>query len=421
MENNVAVEIDPDVFNPVYLPYLDDMARTQIYYGGSASGKSVFLAQRVVYDLLGGGRNYLITRKVGRTIRHSVFAEIRKVIDDWAVKTLFQVNETDLTITCANGYQALCSGLDDVEKLKSLTPQKGVITNIWCEEATELEKNDLKQLQKRQRGGREDTPKVLELSFNPILKTHFLYDEYFSKIGWADKQTEYKGDGLTILKTTYRDNKFLTEADREDLQNETDPYYFNVYSEGNWGILGHVIFTNWRVEDLSNMQAQFTNRRNGLDFGYASDPAALWRSHYDRMRKTIYLFDELYETGLTNPQLAEAIKPKVGSDRVKCDSAEPKSIQELNDDKDNPIDAIGAAKGKDSVNFGIQWMQQQTIVIGSNCINAQNEISTYHWKEDAGGNAMPVPVDKNNHLIDAGRYAHEEDMENSWIMAGDRY
>jgi phage terminase large subunit len=169
-----------------------------------------------------------------------------------------------------------------------------------------------------------------------------------------------------------------------------------------------VIFTNWRVEDLSGMVAQWTNRRNGLDFGFSSDPAALSVSHYDKTRKTIYLYGEMYECGLTNDVLAGQVKAKIGADLVTCDSAEPKSVAEL---RKHGVNARGAVKGKDSVTFGIQWLQQQTVVIDKSCINAQHEWSTYHWKEDAGGNALRVPAGKNDHLIDSTRYGYEDDMK----------
>jgi phage terminase large subunit len=409
------VRIHDNVYNSVYLPYLEDYSRTQIFYGGSASGKSVFLAQRAIYDLMYGGRNYLICRQVGRTIRGSVFTELLKVISAWNVSALFGVNKSDMVITCANGYQVVFIGLDDVEKIKSITPQKGAFTDLWIEEATECDKNTVKQLIKRQRGGDAKTNKRITLSFNPVLKSHWIFDEYFSKIGWEDKQTVYQSDELSILKTIYRDNKFLTPDDVKDLENETDPYYHSVYTLGNWGVLGNIIFTNWRVEDLAPMSNQFTDRRAGLDFGFSSDPAAMVVSHYDRMRKTIYIFDELYETGLTNPMLAERVKDKIGRDYVICDSAEPKSIVEIQGDG---IEAGAAEKGKDSVRYGIQWLQQQTIIIDKRCINAQNEFSQYHWKEDAGGNAMPIPVDKHNHLIDALRYAYERDMDDTPLFVG---
>ena len=402
------VEIHADVFNAAYLPHLNNLARTQIFYGGSGSGKSVFLAQRCIYDLMRGGRNYLICRQVGRTLRGSVFTEICKVIRNWGVSGLFAVNKTEMLITCTNGYQIMFAGLDDVEKLKSVVPAKGVITDIWIEEATETERDTVKQLYKRQRGGSDNTRKRLTLSFNPILQSHWIYEEHFSGIGWTDEQTTYQSDDLSILKTWYIHNKFLTTDDVKDLESETDKYFYSVYTLGNWGVLGNLIFTNWSVQDLSGMQHQFVNRRNGLDFGFSSDPAALPRSHYDRMRKTIYLFGELYETGLTNDLLAEEIVKMCGPDLVTCDSAEPKSIAEL---KRYGVNARGALKGKDSVLFGIQWLQQQTIVIDTRCINSRNEFAQYKWKEDKNGNAIRQPVDKFNHIIDALRYAYEDDMK----------
>lgn len=400
----------PDVINAAYLPYLKDIARVQIFYGGASSGKSVFLAQRDVLDVMAGGRNILVCRQVGRTLRGSVVQEVNKVISRWGLRELFDINKTDGTITCRNGYQIIFAGLDDVEKLKSLTPAKGVFTDVRIEEATEVGRDSVKQLLKRQRGGDENTPKRLVMSFNPILKSHWIYKDYFASIGWADEQREHHGDGLSILKTTYKDNRYLTTEDIHDLESETDAYYHSVYTLGNWGILGHVIFTNWRVEDLADKAAQWTNRRNGLDFGFSVDPAALSVSHYDKMRKTVYVYDELYEMNLTNDVLAEQVKEKVGKDLVTCDSAEPKSIAEL---QKAGVNARPARKGKDSVNFGIQWLQQQTVVIDKRCINAQNEWSVYHWKEDAGGNILSTPAEKDNHLIDATRYAYENDMDGS--------
>ena len=413
-----TIEIDPSVMNDVYLPQFKNMARVQILYGGSSSGKSKFKAQQAVIDTLDatrtGGRNWLICRQVGRTIRGSVAQEINRVITEWGLQQFFSINKTDGTITCVNGYQIIFSGLDDVEKLKSITPAQGAITDVWVEEATETAQDSIKQLLKRQRGGNPKTPKRLHLTFNPILQQHWIYQTYFSGIGWMDEQKKYKTPELSILKTTHLDNKFLTSDDRKGLEQETDSYYYQVYTLGNWGVLGDVIFTNWRVEDLSQMHDQFTNRRNGLDFGFSSDPAAVGVSHYDKMRKTIYFYKELYETGLTNDVLAERIKEMIGDERIICDSAEPKSIQELNN---HGVAAVGAKKGKDSVNFGIDWLKQQTIIVDRTCVNLINELQQYHWKKDAGGNSLKIPVDKNNHLIDGGlRYAYEDDMTDSWWM-----
>src|SRR3990172_3883769 len=402
------------VINDIYLPHLDNFARTQVFYGGSSSGKSWFLAQRCILDVMAGGRNYLVCRQVARTIRSSVFQQVERVIREAGLLGYFTINKADEYITCKNGYQIIFAGLDDVEKIKSIVPAVGVITDIWIEEATETDRGSVKDLYKRQRGGDENTRKRMTLSFNPILQSHWIYEEFFKSIAWADMQTEYTGEGLSIQKTIYKDNRFLTTQDHKDLENETDKYRYNVYTLGNWGILGHVIFTNWRVVDLSGMQAQFTNHRNGLDFGFSADPAALWVSHYDAKHKRIYIFDELYERGLTNDLLAVEVKNRIGSDYVVCDSADPKSIAEL---QQYGVSALAAVKGKDSVLFGIQWLQQQEIIIDAKCVNAKNEISTFHWQEDANGNAIRKPVEKNDHLIAAGRYAHEGDMIDTWLVS----
>ncbi len=403
------------IINDVYEPYLDCMAETQIYYGGSGSGKSVFLSQRPIVDLIRGGRNYLVCRKVQNSIRKSVFNEIESVIDNSGFRPYFTTNKTEMSITCKNGYQILFAGLDNPLSLQGVKPKKGVVTDLWVDEATEIERDDLKILSKRLRGGDENTKKRKMFSFNPILKNHWLYDEYFKSIGWTDEQTEYVTDELTILKTWYIHNKYMTQQDIDNLLNEKDEYYKAVYAYGAWGVLGDVIFTNWRVEDLSEMAAQFTNRRHGLDFGFSSDPAAVVNTHYDTSRKTIYIYKELYETGLTNDILAGRVTEMIGAERIVADSSEPKSIAELNN---HSVYAAGAVKGKDSVNFGIDWLKQQTIIVDKSCINMQNELSQYHWKKDAGGNSLKIPVDKNNHLIDALRYAYEGDMTQNWYMSG---
>lgn len=401
----IKVNVNRDVFNPVYLPYLERDTYTQIFYGGSSSGKSYFLAQRCIWDMLKGGHNYLIVRKVARTVRKSVYNEITKAISFFQVSKLFHENKSDLVITGPNGYQIMFAGLDDVEKVKSITPAKGVITDIWVEEATEADYGDIKQLQKRLRG-RALVEKRIILSFNPVYQTHWIYQEYF-KGRWGDSSQHYDSDLLSILKTTYRDNTFLTDADRRELENERDPYFRDVYTNGNWGVLGKVIFKNWHVEDLSGKADTFDAFQNGLDFGYAEDPAALVRCHYDERANTLYVLDARYFHGLTNDLLAQGIMNLCGRDVVVCDSAEPKSIAEL---RQYGVTAIPAEKGKDSVNFGIQWLQKLNIVVNTNLPELVNELTVYKWDEDKDGNVLPKPIDRDNHLIDAIRYALFREM-----------
>jgi phage terminase large subunit len=404
------------IVNKVYEPYLEaDTPRTQIFFGGSGSGKSVFVAERAVFDILKGGRNYLVVRNVHRTHRGSTFNEIVKAINNSGVRERFNINKSDLVITCSNDYQILFAGLDDVEKIKSITPKKGVLTDIWIEEATETERDDVKQLSKRLRG-RSEYPKRITMTFNPILQIHWIYEEHFQN--WQDGIWQFQDDNLLILKTIYKHNSFLEPDDIKELENESDPYFYNVYTLGNWGVLGAVIFKNWRVEDLSELKETFDNHKNGLDFGYGGDPAAVVHTHYDKTRNRIYILDEMFAHELTNDLLADQVKKIIDKQYIVCDSAEPKSIQEL---KNLGVRALGAKKGKDSVNFGIQWLQRQEIIIDVKCQNVRNEFMTYKWKEDAKGNTLDIPVDRDNHGIDALRYAYEDEMTDRKLYTIDRH
>lgn len=403
---NVLLEISPNIFNSIYLNYqLKNQNRYQIYFGGSSSGKSVSLAQRCILDVL-KGRNYLVVRNVGATLRNSCFNELKKQIYQFQLSDYFKINGTEMIITCLlNKKQIILKGLDDSEKIKSITPIDGVITDIWVEEATECDYRAVKQLDKRLRGV-SNFKKRLTLSFNPILKDHWIYREYFSI--WEDGKQYIENDGISILKTTYKDNSFLEKDDIAALENEPDEYYRQVYTYGNWGILGNIIFKNWEVRDLSNVKSTFDNFYNGLDFGFSKDPDALVHMHYDSARCILYILDELYEVGQNSDQLAENTKKMIGDEIVTCDSAEPRMIDELNR---QGVNAYPARKGKDSVLFGIDWLQRQKIVVDVHCQNTKNELQKYRWMEDKNGNVLPKPLDKDNHLIDAIRYGCEDIMD----------
>jgi len=405
MAKKIDIKLDREVFNDVYLPYLEDDTRLQIFFGGASSGKSVFVVgQRTAYDLLQGDRNYLIIRNVARTSRNSTFNEVQKVIRSWGVQDYFKVNKSDMVITCANGYQALFGGLDDVEKLKSITPAKGVLTDVVIEEATETKEFDIKQLNKRLRG-KAKVKKRLAMLFNPIIRSHWIHKNFFANRFYDDDKV-YADDQLKILKTTYLDNKFLEPDDIYELENETDAYFRAVYTMGLWGTLGGVVFTNWRVDDLTPEIPRFDNIHNGLDFGFTNDPTAYNRTHYDRARKKIYIFEELHGKGWTNQRIVEELKPIIHKEQIVCDSAEPKSIQEL---INLGINAIGAIKGKDSITHGIQWLKQNEIIIDRRCQETINEFQLYQWAKDKYGEDTNTPVDRNNHHIDGIRYQYENE------------
>ena len=410
----MILNVDKKVFNEIYLKYqVYNQKRTQIYFGGSSSGKSFSLAQRAILDLMDGQRNYLIVRKVQATIKRSVFNEVTKAISNFKLTKYFSINKSDLLITCTlNGKQILFCGLDDVEKIKSITPTNGVITDIWIEEATEVDYKDYKQLNKRLRGLTK-VSKRMTLSFNPILQDHWIYQEFFDI--WQDDKQYVETDSLSILKTTYKDNRFLSSDDIFELENETDRYYYDVYTLGNWGIVGSIIFKNWTVEDFDD--TVFTSYYDGIDWGFSQDPFAYVKASLDKVNKIIYICDEICSIGLLNNESSKLVKEKLQGRIVTCDSATPQNIAEYNN---LGVYAVPAKKGPGSIESGINWLKQFKIKIHPRCVNFKNEISKYKYKEDRNGNVLPVAIDRDNHLLDALRYAFESVMLHKEVKVKDR-
>jgi len=388
------------IFNPVYISHINNEHRIQIYFGGSSSGKSVFVSDRAVLDII-QGRNYLICRKTANTTQKSTFNEIKKSINKFQLGQHFNINKSDKIITFKpNGSQIIFVGLDDVEKVKSITPEIGVITDIWIEEATETEHADLQQLEKRLRG-MSKFKKRIHITFNPILKSHWIYQTFFKGF-WQEGQSYVDNDGLSILKTTYIDNDFLELEDKQALEDESDRYHYEVYTQGNWGVLGHVIYKNWKIESFDSKA--FDNYKNGVDWGFSKDPFAFIRTHYDKTRNKLYICDEVCEINLLNRDSAKLIKDIVLTEQITCDSNEPKSVREF---QQLGLNAFSAKKGKGSVEYGIKFLQSLEIIIHPKCQSFINEIQTYQYKSDKYGEALPTPVKKDDHLLDALRYALE--------------
>ena len=149
----------------------------------------------------------------------------------------------------------------------------------------------------------------------------------------------------------------------------------------------------------------------GLDFGYTNDPSTLFCGLLDKENKQLFVFDEMYEKGMSNKRIADTVEGMgYGKERITADSAEPKSIDEL---KGLGLRVTAAAKGKDSIQNGIQWIQDLEIIIHPRCVNFLTEISNYTWDRDKFGNKLNVPIDDFNHLMDAMRYALEKHIRGS--------
>jgi len=261
----------------------------------------------------------------------------------------------------------------------------------------------VKELQKRLRGvlptRYKHIKKRMTLSFNPISRSHWIYKEYFEG-KFKDSDTCYRDDNLQILKTTYKNNRFLTSEDRRDLESEKDEYYYKVYTLGEWGVLGNLVFKNWQIADLSGKEGMFDVFRNGLDFGFTNDPTAALRTA--RHKKDLYLLGGLYDWGLTNDVIATRLKPIIGNENIYCDSAEPKSIREL---QQYGISAYSALKGAGSLNYGIQWINQHNVFIDRRLQGVINDYSLYQYRKNKDGETLNEPIDRNNHAPDATRYA----------------
>lgn len=241
MNNEIHISIAKRVFNDNFYPYLENDSRYLIMYGGAGSGKSFFIDQRYIYKLLCKDMcNLLVVRKTGKSNRDSTFALFKQVITKWRLRKYFKINESDLRIKCLlNDNEIVFAGLDDVEKLKSITFSKGELTDIWIEEASEILESDFNQLDVRLRG--KGTKKQIVISFNPIDVNHWLKKRFFDK----------KQDNVTVFHSTYKDNKFLDEDYKKLLESykDTDEYYYNVYCLGQWGVLGKTVFDAKKINE----------------------------------------------------------------------------------------------------------------------------------------------------------------------------
>lgn len=407
-----AITLPDNLINDDYIFLFDEPHRScpfQIIYGGASSGKSVAIAQRDVLDAINEPRNFIIVRKTANTLRASVFEERCRVIREWGLSNYFEIHKSDMDITyLPRGNKFFFRGLDDVEKIKSIVPPIGPLTDLRVEEATEINEEDLGELQRRMRGHTELVKRVV-LSFNPTFRSHWIAKKYFHG---QNIEFHYTPGAMLILRTNYRSNKFLTQQDIAHLES-LKGYQRMVYCDGEWGVLGDLIFNNWEIVDIRSVEYDVT--RYGLDFGFAADPAAVVKAGISIPKKEIYIQRDLYVYGGTNDVLAVKAKPIVGRNPVWCDSAEPKSIQEIRDQGKKSISAYGVKKGKDSVWHSIQWLQQLKIFIDKNCVHMIDEMSQFQWDKNRDGKTLTKPAETDDHCIAALRYATERDRLNVGI------
>jgi len=370
------------------------------------SGKSHIVARKILYRLLKEhdvNHNFLVIRKVDRTIKRSVFRLIRNIISRWKLADQFEVNLTDKTIIYKhNGSQIMFSGLDDVEKLKSI---EGV-TSIWVEEATELTQEDFEQLDLRLRGDHGCLKQII-LTFNPISEQHWIKKIFF------DDPIQ----GVFTLHTTYLDNVFIDDEYKMVMENKkkTNPRYYNIYALGNWGTAEGLVFTRAFARAIRQEEILGLRCMQGLDFGYTNDPSAFCQVYVDLNNMRLYVYDGFYEHGMSNANIAKRITDmKAHKHKTIADSSEPKSIDYI---KSKSVRIEGAAKGKDSVSAGIDFLCEFEIIVNAHLVEFMTEFGNYSWALDKEGKPTNKPVDDFNHFIDSLRYAVEPLTRNQSTIA----
>lgn len=387
------------VFNKhIYDELTDYSTFTEIHYGGASSGKSHGVIQKVVFKSLQAWkypRKVLFLRKVGSSVYDSIFEDVKQCLEAWGLLGACKVNNSAYRIELPNGAQFIFKGLDNPEKIKSI---KG-ISDVIMEEASEFTLDDYTQLTLRLRD-KKHPKKQIYLMFNPVSKVNWVYNAFFVK----------KPKNTVIYQTTYKDNRFLDEVTKENIEelaNRNEAYY-KIYALGEFATLDKLVFPKYKKQLLNKEELKQFPSYFGLDYGFINDPSAFMHIKIDDENRRLYIVEEYVRKGLTNDKIAEAIKALgYSKEIIRADSAEKKSNQELrNLDIPRVIDVM---KGPGSVMQGIQYILQYEIIVDERCVKTIEELENYTWRKDRATNEyINEPVDSYNHCLDAMRYAIQD-------------
>lgn len=393
----------PEVVGKGYGDYWRFKGRYRVVKGSRASKKSTTTAMNMIYRIMKYPQsNVLVVRKTFRTLQDSCFAQLKWAIRRLNVEEYFDYKYSPLEIVYKpTGQKILFRGLDDPLKVTSVTVNVGYLCFLWVEEAYEItNENDFDMLDESIRGEVPDGLfKQITLTLNPWNERHWIKKRFFD----APKDPD-----IFTLTTNYKINEWLDKSDLKvfERMKENNPRRYQVAGLGHWGIVDGLVYENWSEQEYNFDTVKNLQIVCGLDYGYTNDPTALFVGFLDRENKKLYVWDELYQKGLSNRQISDKIKSMgYGKERITADSAEPKSNDELNY---LGLRVTGAKKGADSVMNGIQWIQELKIIIHPRCVNFITEIGNYSWASDKFGNKLNKPMDEFNHEMDAMRYALEK-------------
>jgi len=358
---------------------LKSTKRIKVHQGGTRSGKTYAICQYLIYRLTTSKKPLVISivRKTLPSLKGSVMRDFFSILEQIGILYLGNHNKAENTYYFGEHIVEFLS-VDEPQKIR------GRKRNIcYINEGNELDYEDYQQLLMR-------TEDEMIIDFNPSDPIHWLYDEVISR------------DDCDTWITTFQDNKFLPKTLINEIERlrQKDPDYWRVYGEGQRAVLSkRQIFTNWTFIDFKDFP-EFDDVFYGLDFGYTNDPTAIVQ--ISKIKDTIYIHEICYRTGMTNRDISDFLKQKgITDDLVVCDSAEPKSIQEL---KEFGILAVATEKGAGSINAGISLIKEFDIVVSKESENLIKEYQYYFWEQMKDGTIINKPVDKANHLMDALRY-----------------
>lgn len=395
----------PDIVGKGYGAFWRFKGRYKAVKGSRASKKSSTQALKAIIEIVENPTvNWLVVRKVERTLRDSCFAQLKWAIHRLQLDRYFKCSTSPLEITYVpTGQKILFRGLDDPLKVTSITVEVGSLCRLWVEEAYEITSEEaFDRLDESIRGQLPDGMyHQVVLTFNPWSDRHWLKKRFFDE----------PSENVLAMTTNYMCNEFLSESDLilfEEMKK--NPRRYRTAGLGEWGIVEGLVFENWEeqafdVNEVSkrpNVKSAF-----GMDFGYVNDPSTLFCGLVDTVAREIYVFDEMYEKGMSNEDILRKVTEMgYAKERIKADSAEPKSIAYLR--KAGLRNIRAAKKGPDSIRAGISLIQDYKIIVHPRCVNFLTEISNYTWDKDKFDNMVNKPIDDFNHLMDAMRYAMEE-------------